>query len=151
MGVVKLVFFDRTYFVLSKKWLSDSEINALTAAGKMPSDEERENWYATLQSRSDYKIWGVEYDNIPIGVCGIRHILDGEGEWWMYIGEKDYWGKGIGGQILLEIQGIAKQNGMTRLFMRVLKDNVRCIKLHEKHGFIYDGQDEEFHIMSKNL
>jgi len=151
MGNVKLVKYDRTYFVLSKKWLSDTETNALTAVGDLPSDDAREKWYDSLPSRKDYLIFGVEFDNKPIGVCGVRHIDNGAGEWFMYIGEKAYWGRGIGGEIIKTIQKTAKEHGVNKLNMRVLEDNKRCIKLHEKHSFNTDGRDGEFLLMSKTI
>ncbi len=97
MQQVDLVDYNRKFFELSKIWLSDLEICNLINAGNIPDDNEREQWFITLPQRTDYKIWGVEYNSCPIGVCGLKHITSNDAEYRGYIGEKALWGKGIWG------------------------------------------------------
>lgn len=99
MREVHLVNYSRLYFELSKNWISDPELNRLIDAGELPSDIKRELWYESLPLRSDYKIWGVEYEGRPIGVCGLKQITSHDAEYWGYIGEKSLWGQGIGGGV----------------------------------------------------
>ena len=97
MSNVVLVDYDKTFFELSKDWISDPEINTLIAAGPLPLEEKRLEWYNSLSSRKDYKIKGVLYEGQPIGVCGLKNITDTDAEYWGYIGVKSFWGKGLGG------------------------------------------------------
>jgi len=97
MSNVVLVDYDKTFFELSKDWISDPEINTLIAAGPLPLEEKRLEWYNSLSSRKDYKIKGVLYEGQPIGVCGLKNITDTDAEYWGYIGAKSLWGKGLGG------------------------------------------------------
>ena len=108
MSCLVLVDFDKTFFDLSKEWLSDSETNALTAAGEMPSDEQRLLWFDSLPQRSDYLIWGVQYEGKPIGACGLKYVTQNNAEYWGYIGEKALWGKGLGGGIFLPYRRLQK-------------------------------------------
>lgn len=147
--MIRLVPYDRTYLTLSKKWLSDDETNRLVNAGAQPSDEEREKWFSSLPNKSDYIIWGVEYNEEPVGACGLKHIKDGRAEWWMYIGEKSLWGKGLGGQILKELLKEVQIYGIKELYMSVQKSNVRCVSLHDKYGFVVTSEDDKRLYMSK--
>ena len=97
MKPVRLVDYSRLYFDLSRDWISDPEINRLIDAGALPSNYDRESWFMSLPKRIDYKIWGVEYEGQPVGVCGLKHITNHDAEYWGYIGEKSLWGKGVGG------------------------------------------------------
>ncbi len=109
MKPVRLVDYSRLYFDLSRDWISDPEINRLIDAGALPSNSDRESWFMSLPNRLDYKIWGVEYEGKPVGVCGLKHISNHEAEYWGYIGEKSLWGKGIGGGIFLLFRRLQKK------------------------------------------
>ena len=148
MSCIVLVDYDKTFLDLSKEWLSDSETNALTATGEMPGDEQRQTWFDSLPQRSDYLIWGVQYEGKPIGACGLKHVTQNDAEYWGYIGEKTLWGKGLGGGYLSTIQKIAKELNLKTIYLRVLKFNTRAIKLYIKYGFKIDREDPEYYFMS---
>ena len=48
---------------------------------------------------------------------------------------KEYWNKGIGSQLLLEIIKFAKENSFEIIDLQVRSDNVSAIHLYEKFGF----------------
>ena len=148
MSTLHLVVFDRTYFDLSKEWLSDSELNFLIHAGKLPSDEERNRWFESLNSRTDYLIWGVEYNGLPIGVSGLKKIADGKAEYWGYIGEKSLWGKGLGNELINEVFKKAQNNGLNKIWLRVRKYNSRAISLYKRKGFTIEIEESESYVMS---
>ncbi len=146
-----MVDYSRNYFDLSKEWLSDGELSHLIHAGELPSDEEREQWFCSLPSRGDYLIWGVEYDTQPIGVSGLKKIQGGEAEYWGYIGEKSYWGKGLGKVLMQEILKKSSELGLNHVWLRVRKYNPRAINLYKKIGFTIEQDEPEAYLMSLNL
>ena len=148
MNGLFLVDYDSTYFDLSKVWLMDSELNHLIHAGTIPSDEERAQWFQSLKSRTDYLIWGVEYNGEPVGVCGLKKILDGQAEYWGYIGEKNLWGKGLGKTMMAEIFRKAKDLNINRVYLRVRKYNPRAYKMYLKIGFVVYEENDEVYCMS---
>jgi len=148
MEAIKLVNYDKTYFDLSKRWLSDPELSHLIHAGELPSDEDRLRWLDTLQSREDYLIWGVEYNEHPIGVSGLKKIKEGKAEYWGYIGEKAYWGKGIGKLLMQVVIEKARELNLEGLWLRVRKYNPRAINLYKKIGFTIDKDETETYLMS---
>lgn len=151
MGNLKLVEYDKTYFDLSKEWLSDKELNHLIHAGELPSDEDRLAWFESLQERTDYLIWGVDYNGQPIGVSGLKRIVNKQAEYWGYIGEKSFWGKGLGKELMNEVINKALKIGLETVWLRVRKYNPRAINLYKKIGFMIDIDEPETYHMSMSI
>jgi RimJ/RimL family protein N-acetyltransferase len=133
-----LVPFDRNYLDRSWDWLRDPELKRLTMTPDF-SREDQLAFFASLPSRQDYKIWGVEtLEDEPIGAAGIKKIADGSGEFWCYIGEREWWGRKIGGQILKLCEDEARELGIETLIMVADATNERSIRAFEKQGFAMD-------------
>ena len=126
--------FDNTYLNASYIWLTDPEINNLLGAGVISKDGQKK-WFQSLDNRMDYMIWGVEYNNKPIGAVGIKNIESNKGEYFGYIGEKAFWGKGIGHDMVSFIMKQAKKRSLYELYLQVKSCNLRAIRLYEKMGF----------------
>ena len=131
---IEFVQYDYRYLEKSNKWLSDPEIKYLTQSPEIDRKVQKE-WFESLPDRTDYIILGVEVDRMPAGAVGIKHIINGEGEYWGYIGEKSLHGLGIGSFLVKKMISIARDKGMHRLYLHVIDNNYRAIKLYKKHGF----------------
>lgn len=138
---IRLVPFDRTFLDRSFDWLHDPEIKLMAMAPDF-TREEQEAFFNDLPGRDDYKIWGVAAGGEPIGVGGIKNISGTDGEFWCYIGERAYWGKGIGGRILDLCEEKAHDLGVTRLTMTALETNERSLNAYRKAGFQFLRRDE---------
>lgn len=150
MDPVRLTSFSPTFLDLSFLWLNDPEIRQMTDTPPVTRESQQE-WYESLPSKKDYIVWGVLYHERPIGVCGIKHIHDGEGEYFGYIGEKDFWGRGIGTKMMGLVEEQAVERGLTRLILRVLTNNQRAVSLYKRASYCIDRQSSEFYFMSKRL
>ncbi|WP_139902244.1 GNAT family N-acetyltransferase [Clostridium thermarum] len=146
--VIKFVDYDEQYCDLSWAWLNDEELRKLTLTPYF-TRESQKGWFHSLKDRTDYQIWGIECDNKPIGAVGIKNIREGkEAEYFGYIGEKDYWFKGIGREMMEFILRKARDLGLNFLYLKVGKYNERAIKLYQKSGFqIYDDNEEILHMI----
>lgn len=139
-GSISLTQYDRTYLDKSWDWLRDPEIKQLTMAGDF-TREEQVSFFESLPVREDYKIWGVAApDGEPIGAAGIKNISGSTGEFWCYIGERDWWGRGIGGRILELCEEKARDLGLDQLTMIAGANNDRSINAFEKMGFTPDPE-----------
>lgn len=132
----KLLFVDYStiYLENSWEWLNDFEIKNLTNTPNF-SKEDQLSFYNLLPQKKDYYIRGIELDNKPIGVCGLKKITSEDAEYWGYIGVKEYWGKGIGKFIINYLIGIAKEKSLKSIYLHVVESNIRAIKLYVKIGF----------------
>lgn len=133
---IEFVEYDREFLGKSSIWLSDSEIKWLTMAPEISKLKQIE-WFNELKNREDYYIKGVTVDKVLIGAMGIKKIdlNSKKGESWLYIGEKDFWGKGIGYKMLEELILIAKKMGLHFLIAKVACDNHQSVYLHRKCGY----------------
>lgn len=65
---------------------------------------------------------------------------------------KQFWGNGVGSQLLSRIIQYAKQNSFQAIDLQVRSDNIRAIRLYEKFGFIKIGEHPAFfNINNKDI
>lgn len=147
---VELVEYDRIFLDISWKWINDPEIRILISSPEITKEQQLE-WFNNLKNLNNYYIWGVKINNIPAGVCGIKNIKDLKGEYWGYIGNKDFWGKGFGKEIMILVENEAKRLGLISLWLKVNDDNYRAIKLYEKMNYKIQKKDNKVIIMDKEL
>lgn len=148
MARVKLIPFTREYLDRSWDWLRDPEIKVLTMAPDF-TREDQIQFFESLPDRDDYKIWGVESaDGRPIGAAGLKHISGSAAETWCYIGERAYWGRGVGGCIIEACEEEARRLGIKLLTIIVHESNERSLRTYGKMGFGLESQDDEAHILT---
>ena len=66
--------------------------------------QEQLRWFYNFDKKDDYLICDIIYEEIPIGACGLKNIRAGSAGYWGYISNKEFWGKGIGNEILCLIE-----------------------------------------------
>lgn len=137
---IKLVNYSEDFLDKSWEWLTDPEIKKMTNTPTF-SRSEQLKWFHSLSLKTDYKIWGIDFNDIHIGVCGLKNITNTDCEYWGYIGEKKYWGKGIGSMVINELIDYARNNNIKSLWLTVIQENERAIKLYSKLGFMPEPSD----------
>lgn len=147
---IKLVEYTSNFIELSWKWLNDDEIRKLTNTALFTSDEQR-LWFNSLKEKTGYLIWGIELSGAKIGACGLKNISKTDCEYWGYIGEKEYWNKGFGTQILKLMENKAIELGLKSIWLQVLLQNPAAIRLYEKNGYEVELTDATFQHMRKKL
>jgi len=147
---IELVKYDRVFLGLSYRWLNDPEIKDLTNTPDFTS-KEQDAWFNTLQTKTDYLIWGIKANNEPIGVCGLKNISHNDCEYWGYIGEKSYWRKGIGKHLMDLMEKKAKEIHLKSIWLKVLNNNLRAYKLYQNTGYVEERQENNLVVMRKHL
>lgn len=142
MGDFRLVTYNKDFLNLSWFWLNDPEIKKLTNTPDFTRERQRK-WFETINLLDNYLIWGVEFQKIKVGVCGLKNITKNDCEYWGFIGEKDFWNKGVGTMILNEIILISKKRGLNSIWLRVISANRIAINLYNKFGFEMESTVEE--------
>ena len=142
--------FEKEMLPITYKWLHDNEIKKLTNTIDF-SEEDQLRWFKKIKNSKDYKIWVIYFDGVPIGVFGVKNIINNEGEYWGFIGEKKYWGKGIGKWMIDESIYYCKKMDLKKVYLKVLKSNIRAMNLYKKKGFIIVSSDCEMVKMEIQL
>ncbi len=142
MGDFRFVTYNKDFLNLSWSWLNDPEIKKLTNTPDFTRESQRK-WFETINLLDNYLIWGVEFQKKKVGVCGLKNITKNDCEYWGFIGEKDFWNKGVGTMILNEIILISKKRGLNSIWLRVISANRIAINLYNKFGFEMESTVEE--------
>jgi RimJ/RimL family protein N-acetyltransferase len=149
---LKLDIFDEEVMKLSFDWLNDAEVKFLTKTPDL-SREVQQNWFNSLPNRNDYLVRCVKVDNIAIGVVGLKKIDYNtyEAEYFGYIGNKAYWGKGIGKWMLVEAIKLAEKKQLVKVYLNVITENYVAVNLYFKMGFKIISYTPNSYLMEKNL
>jgi RimJ/RimL family protein N-acetyltransferase len=135
---------DLSRFVI---WLNDPEVLAGLSLFLPLSMGEEEQWFQNMlkapASEHPLVIEISEGDEwVPVGNCGFHQIewKNRSGELGIFIGEKRYWNKGYGTEVmkLLLRHGFNTLN-LHRIFLRVFSNNLRAVRSYEKAGFVHEG------------
>lgn len=149
-GRLEIVTYSREFLDLFWHWLNDPEVKKLTGTPDF-TKLQQEEFFASLP-RSSYLIWGLMYEDKPIGVVGLKNIHNGSAEYFGYIGEKDYWGKGLFSKILVLIQCECKKISINHVYLHVAVDNHMANKSYIKNGFVIEPEkctDEQNYMSMK--
>ncbi len=90
----------------------------------------------------------IAYDNCnPCGICSTCPSRDkdmqGYGEVVAIYTLPEYWGKGIGKQLMNTAFAGLKAQGFTKVMLWTFKENTRARRFYEKCGFTFDGTNKE--------
>ncbi len=129
------------------KWLNDDDVikYSLSKFKKINTRQEIHKWYSKLFEEKNVFQLGIYFkrNNQLIGYAGICKIskTNHSGEYFIFIGEKEFWGKGIATEVTKEIieAGFSRLK-LNRIMLTVSEPNIGGIKAYEKAGFKEEGR-----------
>lgn len=138
---------DVTYF---KKWILDKEVirYSMTNFHRISNESQIIDWFqSTLFDSRTFQLGLTDPASKElIGYAGIASLneIDSNGEYFIFIGNKAYWGKGIASSVTKEIVRIGFQNlHLHRIFLTASSSNSGAIRAYEKAGFSHEGRMRE--------
>jgi RimJ/RimL family protein N-acetyltransferase len=127
---------DFTYF---KKWIPDKEVirYSITKFHRISHEAQIIEWFqSTLFDSKTFQLGMTDpVSKELIGYAGIVSIneVDGNGEYFIFIGDKSRWGKGIASSVTKEIVRMGFQNlNLHRIFLTASSSNPGAIRAYEK-------------------
>ena len=124
-------------------WLNDPEINKYLESRFVRHDLDgvrafvRQQWAVTTVLF--YGIWsidGVHIGNIKLGPVNRHHSVADLG---FLIGDRNYWGKGIGSEAIALMLGLAADLGIQKVTAGAYENNPGSIRALLKAGFVEEG------------
>jgi len=122
----------------SYKWRNNQEIWRFTGsrpAGEVTIDDELA-WIRRVIADRTCKRFAIMVDEVYVGNIYLTDIKDGIAEYHLFIGEVDYWGKGIARlaseQILVYARKVLK---LHTIELGVRKENIVALKLYHSLKF----------------
>ncbi len=132
---------------LKVRWYSDPDVNkTLVLPEKLELDKTYEWFEKTQQDTSRLDMVIETPEGAPIGVIGLKNINKNNRSALLYIviGEKNYWGKGLGLEAeLLAIHYGFEGLGLHRVLGTALENNPASIAVCKKVGFVLEGTSRD--------
>jgi len=126
-------------------WLNDKEVvkYALSLFQRLQTRKLINNWYNKLLNSDDcnYGIF-LDANDKFIGYAGKSKIsiIINSGEYFIFIGEKEYWVKGTGTEVTINMLDLAfKQLILNRVMQTVSELNIAGKKAYQRAGFVKEG------------
>ena len=142
---------------ISWKWRNDPEIWELTGKtwNNHITKEMEESWIKKVIRQNNSRRFAIciGKDQKYIGNIQLTDINQEEAFSHMFIGEKKYWGKGIGTKAKKLLLNYAKQHlSIIRIKAVVKRKNLASIRSLEKTGYVFSHSiDEEHDLMIHDL
>lgn len=134
---------DKKYFF---SWIKDEDVirYSLSIFQKMKSNDEISHWFDKLlvdESSFNKAIVDISNDEL-IGYAGIAQISEANlsGEYFIFIGDKSYHGKGVGTWVTKEITKLGFQElGLNRIMLTASEKNIGAVKAYTKASYKTEG------------
>jgi RimJ/RimL family protein N-acetyltransferase len=110
--------------VMWRQWQADDEIRRL-----VPPDNHAVNLVD----------FAIDLDGRLIGFCHLFNVTDDESELGIWIGDKNFWGKGYGAEAIRQLVSFCFNKGLKRVYLKTLWSNFRAMRCYEKCGFTRYG------------
>lgn len=128
---------DLPYFL---KWWQDKILIGLTSGIYESSGDVLRSYFFEMLRKKDNQYYAILCNNKIIGDISIIKKSQDMFELQIVIGEKEYWGKGIGKIAIDRLLKIAfTRMGYKKAYLEVRPDNSRAIGLYKNCGFMEAG------------
>lgn len=132
-------------------WRNDPEVFKYTGntyKNKITIDTELE-WIKKVISNTDEYRCAILADGVYVGNIYLTGIDNGQAHYHIFIGNKDYWGKGVAKQASkLIIDYAFSQLNVNTIWLRVKINNITAYHLYLKLGFEETSRDAEWITMA---
>lgn len=131
----------------SVKWRNDPEIFKYTGNtyDHIITIQEELTWInKVISNKNDYRC-AIEVKGRYVGNIYITNIHDGIGEFHIFIGDRNYWGKGIAKCASMKMLAYAfSELLLTQINLSVRPQNERALHLYQQIGFKEIDRNSEF-------
>ncbi len=125
------------------RWYNDPEVNKTLLLEEKFELDKSLKWFETAKDDKSRRDFVIETrDSRAVGLIGLLHIskMHETAECYGVIGEKEFWGKGIGTEShLLLIDWAFKNLGLHKIWADIRAENTAIIKIIQKLGFEVEG------------
>lgn len=130
----------------SYQWRNDPEIWTFT--GSRPNieitKEIETDWIQKVLADDSSKRFAILCDNQYIGNVQLTNINDSTAEFHIFIGDKNFWGKGISQLATYQILYYAKEVlKLSEIYLSVKPENISAIESYKRNNFIIVEEDSD--------
>ncbi len=148
---VKLRKLQKEDGLISWKWRNNPEIWKFTS--NIPHDvtpEIETQWIEKVTKRTNERRYAIIANNIYVGDVQLLNLTNNDAEFHIFIGDTNYWGKGVATRATNLILDIAKNElHLKKVYLEVNKNHSVAQKLYEKAGFKAVSNKDDMIVMEK--
>jgi RimJ/RimL family protein N-acetyltransferase len=143
--LVRLRAYEKSDADAMLRWASDEEVTRWHGPPNLPASRAQAEKFIemALASGDAAKYFAIEtVAGELVGDCGLRAIewKSRKAEFFITIGEKQFWDKGFGTDALRVVIRLAfEKMNLNRIWLTALVDNPRAVRCYEKCGFVHEG------------
>jgi len=141
MGVLKFRSLDEDDLEQMRRWRMSPEVTKYLFTDPVITEENQKQWYKEMRERGDL-YWIVNSKGVDIGYASLNKI-DAQNlcaDPGVYIGESEYRGIGLGGEILKKVEEYAFETlNLHKLYGYILSENHKAIRMYRKNGWLCEG------------
>jgi ribosomal-protein-alanine N-acetyltransferase len=133
-------------------WINDEEVTRGLASGVYPSTlEDLKNYLTSIVSSKNAVMFAIcdKTNDLHIGNIKVDNFdwVNRTCELGVLLGDRSYWGKGIGTEVMrLTLHYAFEQLNIRKVVLAVYANNPVAVKLYEKIGFQKEGcQRQQIH------
>ncbi len=133
-----------------QRWITDPEVirYSMTKFHRLKTHEQGRDWFRDTLMDARVFQYGITDPSTGalIGYAGVAGLneVDGNGEYFIFIGDKSHWGKGIATAVTREIVAHAfRELGLHRIFLTASSSNPGALRAYERAGFVHEGRMRE--------
>jgi RimJ/RimL family protein N-acetyltransferase len=145
--MIKLAPLQPEHVVHFYTWLRDPDVIAysLSVFQSLQTTAQIDQWFAATLQQANTLNLGIYWKetNALIGYAGLSSIsvTNQSGEYFLFIGEKALWGKGVGTAATKQILHLGfTQHQLNRIMLTVSEWNTGGLKAYTKAGFVVEGR-----------
>lgn len=145
--MVKLAPLQPEHVAHFYSWLRDPEVTqySLSVFQSLKTAAQIDQWFAATLSQANTLNVGIYWaeTNALISYAGLSHIsvTNQSGEYFIFIGEKAAWGKGVGTAVTKQIVHLGfTRHQLNRIMLTVSELNTGGVKAYMKAGFVVEGR-----------
>lgn len=121
------------------RWMNDPEVNSFLTARPPTTLWAALKYY--LKNRNVHWMYAIEVNNQHVGNCGLYGPTTDSAQLRIMIGDKNYWGKGIGQEAVLQLINVGLEKGLQTIELFVHPKNSAAHKIYKKCGFEVLGEE----------
>ncbi len=157
MKKIQLVPLEKEDLAKSRSWVNDAFLSSRMLRVLPVTKDEQEEWYQNIVQNPSKIVFAIKTldGGEHIGNTGLYRIdwIHRRAEFWILIGEQNFWRKGIGSEVVSLMKRYAFNNlNLNKLYLNVGADNQEAIYLYKKLIFVQEGiSREHYYIEGKYL
>ncbi|MGV8878714.1 MAG: GNAT family N-acetyltransferase [Sphingobacteriaceae bacterium] len=138
--MTELVHFKADHLDATFNWMQDTDLLNAFLLDKQITKIAHQQWFLNLKKDDSQEIYAIVVDSNHVGNIGLKNIdhHNRNAEAWIYIGDRDYRGKGIARSALLSMNQLCADR-FNKLYARIWVHNFNSLNSFLKSDYIFEG------------